>query len=209
VPIINYDKFDDVEIAVWKIDEDEDFLKNLAEIDNEDFEFCSKFKLEIRRKQFYVARILANKLTKSNSKIKYNKSGKPFFEHQKFHLSITHCKNYLAIIISKKYEVGIDLEEITDRVHSIKHKFMNDFELLKMDKKNETLELYMNWCAKEAIYKIFDFNKLYFKDMIANNIDFTKLFFYIYTRVFEIDYNFKMNYRIFDNNILVWTKKEI
>ena len=209
MPIIQYDIFDDIEIAVWKIDENEDFLKQQAEIDDSDFEFCKNFKLEIRRKQFYVARILANKLTKSKLKIKYNKSGKPFFENQKFHLSITHSKNLLAIIISEKHEVGIDIEEITDRVHSIKHKFMNDFELMKMDKKNETLELYMNWCAKEAIYKIFDYNKLYFKDMIAKNIDFTKLYFYISTRVFEIDYNFKMNYRIFDNNILVWTKKEI
>ena len=91
---------------------------------------------------------------------------KPYVKGKKGYISISHTKDLIAIIYSKKNSVGIDIELISDRVLKIAHKFTHKEEeklTLKGASKISTLIL---WCAKEAMYKIFEKRTLSFTENI-------------------------------------------
>ncbi|HBF87812.1 MAG TPA: hypothetical protein DDX39_04140 [Bacteroidales bacterium] len=208
MPIIYYDKKpDDIQIGIWKIDESEEFLFSISNLDKEDARIYCSFSLELRRKQWLVARLLANKIVGDNSKIIYNSIGKPFLKCGNFHISLSHTSNYLTLIASRSYEVGIDIEHLSDRIYRLAHKFMHDNEMKRIEKKNELLYLYLSWSAKEAVYKIYNDTHLFFKDIQVISIDFLSCTMAVNVNNDKYKHEFIMNYRIFDNNILVWTKK--
>lgn len=83
---------------------------------------------------------------------------KPYLENEQYHFSISHCGNYAAAIVSSQQRVGVDIELVTPRIHTISHKFLTDTEreflqdwelLSKVHLELST----MLWSAKEAIYK--------------------------------------------------------
>ena len=50
------------------------------------------------------------------------------------------------------FKIGVDIEQISERVKKVKEKFLNETELIEFS--NETDEIYTQlWTAKEAIYK--------------------------------------------------------
>ena len=56
-------------------------------------------------------------------------------------------------MISKNHPVGIDIEQIKDKVERIAHKFMRPQELAFINEERKIQHLYACWCAKEAVYK--------------------------------------------------------
>lgn len=89
--------------------------------------------------------------------INHNADGKPLIPY--YNISITHTKGFLAILLSKKHSVGIDIEYVSDRIHRVAHR------LLRADESyTATDDLLKVWCAKEAIYKLFSAYHLGFQD---------------------------------------------
>mgnify|MGYP000890381046 FL=1 len=88
----------------------------------------------------------------------HNEDGKPIIEG--YHVSISHTLGYVAVILSREYEVGIDIEYISDRVSRISSRF------LRVDEEftNITDKL-IAWCAKETMYKLFSSEHLALKDI--------------------------------------------
>lgn len=90
--------------------------------------------------------------------VDHNEDGKPIIEG--YHVSISHTLGYVAVILSREYEVGIDIEYISDRVSRISSRF------LRVDEEftNITDKL-IAWCAKETMYKLFSSEHLALKDI--------------------------------------------
>ncbi|MFX6226067.1 hypothetical protein ABTF68_21555, partial [Acinetobacter baumannii] len=44
---------------------------------------------------------------------------KPYLPDEQYHFSISHCGRFAAAIVSSDKRVGIDIENITERVHKI------------------------------------------------------------------------------------------
>jgi phosphopantetheinyl transferase len=84
---------------------------------------------------------------------------KPYLPGEEYHFSISHCGDYAAVIVSKDKRVGVDIELITPKVEKIKHKFLNEVELLPFEtpvdkaEHNYLQELTLLWCCKEAVFK--------------------------------------------------------
>ena len=84
---------------------------------------------------------------------------KPYLPGEEFHFSISHCGDYAAVIVSKDKRVGVDIELITPKVEKIKHKFLNEIELLPLKTSvdraeyNSLQQLTLLWCCKEAVFK--------------------------------------------------------
>jgi phosphopantetheinyl transferase len=79
--------------------------------------------------------------------------GKPFLKDHSHPISVTHSFPFIAAIIHRNKEVGIDLEKLkTDKILRIAPKFMNsqEFAFSKLDPHISTLI----WCAKESLYKL-------------------------------------------------------
>lgn len=90
--------------------------------------------------------------------ITHEESGKPVLDG--WHISISHTKGYAAVLLSKSHEVGIDIEYVSERVKRIADRF------LRPDEQAEnTIDLLLHWCAKEAIYKLYSELDLTFQQM--------------------------------------------
>ena len=117
-----------------------------------------------RQVEFLGVRFLRNSLD-INEPIKYLSSGKPYLSLLQHPISISHCSKYIALAICAE-PVGLDIELLGRDTSRIINKFISEGEknLYKNDLADGALEL---WCAKEAVYKLYDLQGLSFKDEIT------------------------------------------
>lgn len=141
-------------ILIGVMEEDIDAMS--CQLDNFEIyrEQFSLIKNEKRRKEFLTARILLNHAAGCQVKVNYDANHKPFLEDDNLHISITHSKNYAAVIIHPEFPVGIDLEIRTDRVKEVSKRFLNESEQIFFSKEINTAKLEIAWSAKETLYKI-------------------------------------------------------
>ena len=136
---------------------------DLESIDNRvfndiEFQEFNSFKSEKRKYEFYFTRILWQSFGQ-NEIIKYKSTGKPKIDGG--YISISHSHNQVAIAFSSIQEVGLDLEMVSKKVEIIKLKYLHANE-----KYASLKDLTIIWTIKEAIYKLFDFETLFFKEHI-------------------------------------------
>jgi len=87
------------------------------------------------------------------SPIHYHESGKPYLENDPlFHISISHSKNYCALSAGV-VEIGIDIEEISERIERISDRFVHHDEV-KLIGQDRLVGLTRLWTMKEAMFKL-------------------------------------------------------
>lgn len=99
---------------------------------------------------------LANQLQK-----KIN--GAPFLHTDPRHISISHCKKYLAIVLSENSPVGIDVEDTRRAIEPLAPRFLHPQELELFP--GNTLKC-VAWSMKEAVYKCLQLEGLDFREHI-------------------------------------------
>lgn len=157
-----------VSLGIWEMNESVADLMNCCPWVQS---FCSemeRFKNENRRKEFLAVRVLLHEMflmlgvpeTRicELGKITYNQAGKPLVKG--YHISISHTQGYVAVILSRKHGVAVDIEYFNDRVKKIASKFLrNDEQAKDLD------SLLVHWCGKETMYKLFSEENLQFGEM--------------------------------------------
>jgi 4'-phosphopantetheinyl transferase len=128
-------------IAIWDTQETLNELLKLSR----PFDL-TKFKTEKRKKEFLVSRLLVQEISQ-NTIITYNEFGAPELDNGKY-ISISHSKEMVAIIISEQ-QVGMDVEQISEKVLHLSSKFVSEKNLKNLSKEKATLI----WCCKEAVFK--------------------------------------------------------
>lgn len=128
-------------IAIWDTQETLNELLKLSR----PFDL-TKFKTEKRKKEFLASRLLVQEISQ-NTIITYNEFGAPELENGKY-ISISHSKEMVAIIISEQ-QVGMDVEQISEKVLHLSSKFVSEKNLKNLSKEKATLI----WCCKEAVFK--------------------------------------------------------
>ncbi len=97
----------------------------------------------------------------------YDKNGKPVLNNRNEKISISHSRNFCAVIISKIKHAGIDIEEPNDRIYRIADRFLTEDEKVWVDGSPDKIEvLYLIWCAKEALYKVTDLKPDFKENML-------------------------------------------
>lgn len=150
-----YKEVDDArfKLGIWELTETLDELLTLLPDNGEMYtEELGSFKSEGRKLEWLAVRVLLYTLTGEVCTIQYHINGKPYFANSTVQLSISHTKGYVAVIVSADHEVGIDIEQMGDRVCRVAHKFMKEDELL-LDSSLRTKGLLLIWSAKETIFK--------------------------------------------------------
>lgn len=164
-----------VSLGLWQMDESPEQLFDLyphllpyrSSLDD-------KYKNDGRKLEFLAIRALMYEMLRVNGASKgllshagdftHNGQGKPLFRG--YHVSISHTKGYAALILSKKSEVAVDIEYMSDRVERIASKF------LRKDERADSLDAKLvHWCAKETVFKLFSEENLLFKDMRVKPFD--------------------------------------
>ena len=135
-------------MGVWHITEAEEFFLQQVPLQKE-------ITHPHKRLQHLAGRFLLKELYPDFplELIKIADTRKPFLEDEAYHFSISHCGDYAAVVISKEYRVGVDIERITDKIQAIIHKFLTGYEqqLLSEDAISKSATLL--WSVKESIYK--------------------------------------------------------
>ena len=119
-----------------------------------------------RQKEWLASRVLVYSLlqqfTSDTPIVQRNTHGKPIFEQAPYYVSISHSPGLAAVILSSKYEVGIDVELLSPKALRVADKFLSE------DEKNYTCgeadKTCLYWSAKETLYKMYSQRKLFFKE---------------------------------------------
>ena len=205
MPLFYQDDLDDnTRLAVWKIEEPEDFFLSSVTIQRE-------ITHPQKRLQHLAARYLLTMLYPDfpHHQITIASSRKPFLPDEKYHFSISHCANYAAVIISSVSRVGIDVEYFTTRLHKIKYKFLHADELRFVNAQlpsHQTSLLTILWSAKEAMYKWYGLGEVDFSQMMRtfpfeNGQEGTIQGFFVKGKLEE---QLSLHYKIWEDVCLVW-----
>lgn len=98
----------------------------------------------------------------------YDQFGKPWLPNSKKGFSLSHSKDFVAIILSENYHPGIDTETFRPSLEKIVPRLLHDSEREFLDScSNRQMALQFIWGAKEAVYKSWGKRGLIFaSDMI-------------------------------------------
>jgi phosphopantetheinyl transferase len=154
-------------MGIWEIQENYEELFSMLNLNQDEIKTVKNFKNHRRKLEWMSVRVLLNTLTDKNNTIIYNGNRKPFLADSSHNISISHSYHYAAVIISEKRHTGIDIEKMQPKIIHIAKKFINQLEYNSINKNKEIYHLYLHWCAKEALYKMFDKKDINFKNNIT------------------------------------------
>jgi phosphopantetheinyl transferase len=159
---------DDTEFALWRIEEEAADLYSQLQLDQEEKDFVESLSNGKRHLHWLGTRVLLRKMLRTDEYIdcKVDEHGKPYLVNLPYHISLSHSFDYAAVMICKTHKVGIDIEQIKQKVERIANKFMRDEELAFIGGPQKIEQLYVCWCAKEAVYKCNGQKEVSFADNI-------------------------------------------
>lgn len=155
-------------LAVWKIQETEEELFRGLQLKAHELDFIASLNNGKRLLHWLSTRLLLRTMLQTNDYIdsRMDDQGKPYLVNGDYQISFSHSFDYASVMISKDKHVGVDIELIKDKIQKIKNKFLKPAELSGLPEQDNTLALYICWCAKEAIYKWYGKKGLEFKQHI-------------------------------------------
>lgn len=168
---------EDTRLAVWKIEEPESFFLDKVPLHR-------AITHPHKRLQHLAGRYLLQHLYPDFPirLIQIADTRKPFLEDEAYHFSISHCGDYAAAIVSPVNRVGVDIEQITEKITRIEHKFVSDEErdLVHRDwtadagaprldgtPLDHVRKLGLLWSSKEAVFKWYGWGEVDFRRHIC------------------------------------------
>ncbi|VAW12429.1 Holo-[acyl-carrier protein] synthase [hydrothermal vent metagenome] len=192
-------------VGIWQLSEKPGEFGNL-QLSSADSAKFNEITYEKRKVEFLAVRALLLELAGERCEIGYHPDGRPYLPNKKIEISISHSKDFVAVILNKN-QAGIDIEVEGREINKIAKKFLSGYELLCIEKstdKERSLLLY--WCAKEAIFKTTRHQGVDFRKQIA-----IKPFkvsaegaLYAVLTVGHKNTCLTLEYRFFKNNAVVW-----
>jgi 4'-phosphopantetheinyl transferase EntD len=151
--------------GIWKIDESEEQLLyqlNPGKTDLVHFESIQHPRIRL---ESIASRMIVKELTERYNYeyqgIFKNKNGKPFLYNSPLHISYSHTEQFAAAIIHTDKPCGIDMEHIQEKMMRVSGRFLSEKELQSTGNDLEKICIY--WCAKEAMYKLYNLKDTEFK----------------------------------------------
>ena len=156
--------------------------------------------------EWLSTRIMLLELLGKEQIIHNREDGSPFLENGKPYISISHTRDYAAILLHDSCPVGIDIEIRSERVKKIADKFISENEYI--DPAQRTIHQLLHWSAKECLFKL----------MNEQGIDFRKhLFVHPFTPAVkgvitatesktDQACSFTVHYEVHPDYVLTWTE---
>lgn len=165
----------------------------------------SKMRSERRIVEWLTVRVLLFELLGEEKIIGNTPLGKPFLEDQSYEISISHTGNYAAVLLNKRYPVGIDVEMISDRISRIAGKFISAKEYI--DPEQKIVHQLLHWSAKETLFKLLDEREIDFREHLSIEpfVPQGKGVFHASESKTELRKTFRIHYEILPRAVLTWT----
>ena len=184
MPIFKEIISEQTQILIWKYSDEEEFSADLIS-DKKEFENL-KQKSPKRLIEKQMVRQMLKKIL-PNHKIRYHENGQPYLEPFDKFVSVSHSFPYAVLAISEK-KIGVDIEQVKDRIDKIKHKFLHPTEIDWLGRVESEIEhLTAIWCIKEALFKIHSSKQWSFKEFYVVDEFLLDQFSKIKCKVFDKD----------------------
>lgn len=149
----------DVEIGIWKMEEDEAQL--LSRLPAAVSRGVERFTAPHRRQEWLSVRLLLLTLLSrqggcndSDALIGYTAAGAPYLLDRSRALSISHTKGYVAVALAPwGSRPGLDIEQWGERVLKVASRFLREDEEAPLYEGSHVAALLLHWSAKEALFK--------------------------------------------------------
>jgi phosphopantetheinyl transferase len=156
----------DVRVYIWKIEESESWLSRDVALTPHCQQRVDGMQSELHRRGFLSIRHLMAEAGYTDADLYYDDNGKPHLKDGT-HISITHSFEFTGIILSRQYEVGIDIEKQRDKILRIAHRFTPIGEYHGVANEEAMVrKLTIVWGAKESLYKVMGIPGVSFLDHI-------------------------------------------
>lgn len=193
-------------LGVWRIEEAATYFLNIMDITTASLEKIAKMN-ERRKIEWLAARHLLQQLLGNDVFCYSDKFGKPILKNSHQHLSISHSRGLVTVIVSD-VSVGIDIQEIAPKIERIAPKFMRKVEMESLNENKKLEHLHIYWGAKEALYKAYGKKELDFrKHILVEPFDYLskgKCTGIVSKGEYKADYN--IYFEEFENHFLVFAE---
>lgn len=154
--------------AIWKIEESADELLSKLQLSRSERAFLERLNKGKRTLNWLGTRVLLRSMLDTPGYIDCpsDENGKPYLVNFPHKISLSHSFDYATVMLSTTHEVGIDMELVKPKIELIANKFMQEGELKQLTDNQYIEQLYVCWCAKEAVYKLQGKKGVSFKDNI-------------------------------------------
>ena len=151
-------------LGIWKITESRDELlaQFPATLRNEVNHYLENIRSERRSIEWLSTRVMLFQLLGEEKIILNKQDGSPYLEGGDQSISISHTREYAAILLHQNLPVGIDIETRTERVSRIAYKFIADNEYI--DPQQKTVHQLLHWSAKESLFKLIGLQGIDFRE---------------------------------------------
>lgn len=147
-------------ILCWHVAESTEELEHLCV--QRDIILPPPMHLESRRKQVMATSLLHAQLFPGTI-LSYTGTGKPVIDSNN-HVSISHSGEML-VMMKSSIPCGIDIERIHSRVQKVRHKFLNDDELVETEHASDHI-VTQYWTSKEAMFKVSGSDRVFMRSNI-------------------------------------------
>ncbi len=153
-------------LGIWEITETLEELFRQARLSDFEKKYYTSLRNPVRRKHWLSYRLILPHIFPASavSGISYDTWGKPHMENGAGHISVSHSGAYSVLIVSTNCQVGVDIEHMHHKIFRIAHKFLSDQEAAYVSTSESMENLYLIWCAKEALYKLHGRGSLSFRE---------------------------------------------
>lgn len=189
-------------MGVWHITESEEYFLEQVPLQR-------NITHRHKRLQHLAGRLLLKELYPGFpvSLIRIADTRKPYLPDEPFHFSISHCGDYAAVILSKEYHVGVDVERMTEKIGKVIPKFLSAKESYLLPRGALKEMATLCWSVKETVFKWISSGGVDFKKdivIIKINGETEGTVHCIVHDTIALDVHFL----IFNNNCLTWVVTE-
>lgn len=192
-------------IAIWHVTEDIDEL--LALLPDEDAvrtEAEERFHSEGRILEWTAVRVLLFTMLGRQVPISYDEDGAPHLpDYEKMDISISHTRGYVSVALAEEGEIGIDIEQIGERVERVKSRFIRDDEQAD----NITM-LLLHWSGKETAFKVLHRTKVDFLKHLHVQpfVEQEEGMFLLHETRTDEEQTIPINYKVFPEFVLTYSR---
>lgn len=159
MPLFNKWKEEGALWGIWQVTESSDELQSYLTTESCDPTDLAQFKCASRQLEYLAVRVLVKMLSGQEHKIAHYPSGKPYLVDRQFNITVSHTKGYVAVGLHPSKDVGIDIEQVSDKVLKVTSRFVRPDEFPGLSKFSSETQLYLyllGWSAKETMFKVLD-----------------------------------------------------
>ncbi len=153
----------DIKVGVWHIKEEESFF-NRSQVLSKTISHPHKRIQHLAGR--YLLGVVHDKMPFHD--IRISETNKPYLLDDKCHFSISHCKDFAAVVVCESLPAGVDIEVVTEKALKLSFKFMNDTEhgYLNGEEIHDSKIATAIWSMKEAVFKWYGKGEVSFQNHI-------------------------------------------